>query len=200
FIALSGGYLFLALFFTMIACLILGMGLLITANYVVTATVAAPALINGFDLAPIAVHMFVLDFGIVADITPPVCLAAYAGAGMARANPVQGGVSAVKLENADVIMPYIFAASPIPVMGKVTVIPLLLTVVTSILGMSAVSSAMIGFYIRNSRYYDRLILFVAGVCLIIPELTISLVGLALLAVIWFLQKQRDDDSGSHREA
>jgi len=199
-IALSGGYLFLALFFTMIACLILGMGLPTTANYVVTATVAAPALINGFDLAPIAVHMFVFYFGIVADITPPVCLAAYAGAGIAGANPFKSGVTAVKLAIAAFIIPYIFVYSPILVMENVTVIPLILAVVTSILGMIAVSSAMIGFYIRNSRYYERLILFVAGVCLIIPELTISLVGLALLAVIWFLQKQRDDDSGSHREA
>src|SRR5690625_5128905 len=199
-IALSGGHLFLALFFTMIACLVLGMGLPTTANYVVTATVAAPALINGFDLAPIAVHMFVFYFGIVADITPPVCLAAYAGAGIAGANPFKSGVTAVKLAIAAFIIPYIFVYSPILVMENVTVIPLILAVVTSILGMIAVSSAMIGFYIRNSRYYERLILFVAGVCLIIPELTISLVGLALLAVIWFLQKQRDDDSGSHREA
>lgn len=199
-IALSGGHLFLALFFTMIACLVLGMGLPTTANYVVTATVAAPALINGFDLAPIAVHMFVFYFGIVADITPPVCLAAYAGAGIAGANPFKSGVTAVKLAIAAFIIPYVFVYSPIMVMENVTVIPLILAVVTSILGMIAVSSAMIGFYIRNSRYYERLILFVAGVCLIIPELTISLVGLALLAVIWFLQKQRDDDSGSHREA
>src|SRR5690625_2752461 len=96
-IALSGGHLFSALFFTMIACVVLGMGLPTTANYVVTATVAAPALINGFDLAPIAVHMFVFYFGIVADITPPVCLAAYAGAGIAGANPFKSGVTAVKL-------------------------------------------------------------------------------------------------------
>src|SRR5699024_10214536 len=77
-IALSSGSLVLALIFTMVVCIILGMGLPTTANYVVTATVAAPALINGFDLAPIAVHMFVFYFGIIADITPPVCLAAYA--------------------------------------------------------------------------------------------------------------------------
>lgn len=199
-IALSGGHLFLALFFTMIACLVLGMGLPTTANYVVTATVAAPALINGFDLAPIAVHMFVFYFGIVADITPPVCLAAYAGAGIAGANPFKSGVTAVKLAIAAFIIPYIFVYSPILVMENVTAIPLILAVVTSVLGMIAVSSAMIGFYIRNSRFYERLILFVAGVCLIIPDLTISLVGLGLLVVIWFLQKQRDDDSGSHPEA
>ncbi len=193
-IALSGGYLFLALFFTMIACLVLGMGLPTTANYVVTATVAAPALINGFDLAPIAVHMFVFYFGIVADITPPVCLAAYAGAGIARANPFKSGVTAVKLAIAAFIIPYIFVYSPILVMENVHAVPLIGAVVTSILGMIAVSSAMIGFYIRNSRVYERLILFVAGVCLIIPDVLISLVGLLLLGAVWFLQKQRDDDS------
>src|SRR5690625_4721340 len=199
-IALSGGYLFLALFFTMIACLVLGMGLPTTANYVVTATVAAPALINGFDLAPIAVHMFVFYFGIVADITPPVCLAAYAGAGIARANPFKSGVTAVKLAIAAFIIPYIFVYNPILVMENVTAIPLILAVVTAILGMIAVSSAMIGFYIRDSRAYERLVLFAAGICLIIPDLTISLVGLALLVVVWFIQKQRDDDSGPSERA
>src|SRR5690625_1897150 len=199
-ISLSAGNLFLALFFTMLACLVLGMGLPTTANYVVTATIAAPALINGFDLAPIAVHMFVFYFGIVADITPPVSLAAYAGAGIARANPFKTGVTAVKLAIAAFIIPYIFVFDPILVLVDVTAIPLILTVITAILGMIAVSSAMIGYFIRNSRAYERLILFVAGVCLIIPELAISLVGLVLLAVIWFLQKQRDDDSGSHPEA
>src|SRR5690625_3026236 len=193
-IALSAGHLFLALFFTMIACLVLGMGLPTTANYVVTATVAAPALINGFDLAPIAVHMFVFYFGIVADITPPVCLAAFAGAGIARANPFKSGVTAVKLAIAAFIIPYIFVYSPILVMENVTAIPLILAVVTAILGMIAVSSAMIGFYIRDSRAYERLVLFAAGICLIIPDLSISLVGLALLVVIWFIQKQRYDDS------
>ncbi len=72
----------------MIACIILGMGLPTTANYVVTATIAAPALINEFMVAPLAAHMFVFYFGIVADITPPVCLAAYAGAGIAKAKSV----------------------------------------------------------------------------------------------------------------
>src|SRR5690625_4035395 len=115
-IALSGGHLILALFFTMIACLVLGMGLPTTANYVVTASIAAPALINGFDVATIAIHMFVFYFGIVADITPPVCLAAYAGAGIARANPFQTGVTAVKLAIAAFIIPYIFVYSPILVM------------------------------------------------------------------------------------
>lgn len=195
-IALSGGYLFLALFFTMIACLILGMGLPTTANYVVTATIAAPALINGFDLTPLSVHMFVFYFGILADITPPVCLAAYAGAGIAQANPFKSGVTAVKLAIAAFIVPYIFVYSPILVMENVTALPLIATIITAVLGMVAVSSSMIGFYIRSSRSYERLILFVAGIMLIIPNMIGAIIGIPLMALVWFLQKQRPDDSGS----
>ncbi|MFW8564894.1 TRAP transporter permease [Orrella sp. 11846] len=194
-IALSGGVLFLALFFTMIACLVLGMGLPTTANYVVTATVAAPALINGFDLSPIAVHMFVFYFGIVADITPPVCLAAYAGAGIARANPFQSGVTAVKLAIAAFIIPYIFIYNPILVMDNVTVVPLILAVATAILGMVAVSSSMIGFFMSKAKAWERVVLFAAGICLIMPDFVISLIGLAVLAGIWILQKPRKDDDG-----
>src|SRR5699024_3339413 len=193
-IALSGGILIFALFFTMIACIVLGMGLPTTANYVVTATIAAPILINGFDLAPIAVHMFVFYFGIVADITPPVCLAAYAGAGIAGANPFKSGVTAVKLAIAAFIVPYILVYNPILVMHDVTAVPLILAVITVILGMAAVSSSMIGFYIRVSRKLERIVLFAAGICLIIPDLVISITGLALLGVVWLLQRQRSDDN------
>ena len=96
----------------MIACLILGMGLPTTANYVVTATMAAPALVLGLDVPILVAHMFVFYFGIVADITPPVCLATYAGAGIARANPFQSRVTAFKLASAAYIVPYIFVANP----------------------------------------------------------------------------------------
>ena len=197
-IALSNGYLFLALFFTMLACLILGMGLPTTANYVVTATIAAPALINGFDLAPISVHMFVFYFGILADITPPVCLAAYAGAGIARANPFISGVSAVKLAVAAFVVPYIFVYSPILVMDNVSAIPLIATTITAVVGMVAVSSAMIGFLIRNSRFYERILLFGAGILLIFPNVTGTLIGLPIIVAVWFLQKQRPKELPSSR--
>lgn len=192
-IALSGGYLFLALFFTMVACLVLGMGLPTTANYVVTATIAAPALINGFDVAPIAIHMFVFYFGIVADITPPVCLAAYAGAGIARANPFQTGVTAVKLAVAAFIIPYIFIYNPILVLVDVTPLKLTFAIITAILGMTGVSSAMIGHFARNCYVWERAILFIAGILLIIPQLVSSIIGIAILGIVWFIQCQRDDD-------
>ncbi|RWR10055.1 TRAP transporter permease [Siminovitchia fortis] len=194
-IALSGGYLILALIFTMIACLILGMGLPTTANYVVTATVAAPALINEFGLAPIAVHMFVFYFGIVADITPPVCLAAYAGAGIARANPFKTGVIAVKLAIAAFIVPYIFIYNPILVLVDVTPLALIFAIVTSLIGMAGVSSAVVGFYARNSFMWERIALFAGGLMMIFPETISDFVGAAILVGIWFIQKQRKEDSG-----
>lgn len=194
-IALSGGILFFSLIFTMIACIILGMGLPTTANYVVTATIAAPVLINDFGVLPIAAHMFVFYFGIVADITPPVCLAAYAGAGIARANPFKSGVTAVKLAIAAFIIPYIFIYNPILLLQDITPIRLIISLLTAIIGMTAVSSAVIGFFIRNSYSWERLILFIAGVMLIVPELVISLIGLLLLLGVWYIQKQRKDDSG-----
>lgn len=193
-IALSNGHLILALFFTMIACIVLGMGLPTTANYVVTATVAAPALINEFGLVPIAVHMFVFYFGIVADITPPVCLAAYAGAGIARGNPFKTGVTAVKLSIAAFIVPYIFIYNPILVLVDVTPVALIFAIVTSLIGMAGVSSAVVGYYARNSLLWERLVLFAGGLLMIFPETITDLVGAAILLAIWFIQKQRKDDS------
>src|SRR5699024_8625040 len=110
--------------------------------------------------APIAVHMFVFYFGIVADITPPVCLAAYAGAGIARANPFKSGVTAVKLAIAAFIVPFIFVYDPILVLVDVTSIHLIVSLLTAVLGMLGISSAMIGFYIRQSFVWERVLLFI----------------------------------------
>ncbi|MFC4557916.1 TRAP transporter permease [Virgibacillus kekensis] len=193
-LALSNGYLILALIFTMIACIILGMGLPTTANYVVTATVAAPALINEFGLVPIAVHMFVFYFGIVADITPPVCLAAYAGAGIARANPFKSGVTAVKLAIAAFIIPYIIIYNPILVLEDVTPLKFVLAITTAIIGMVGLSSAMIGYFVKKSTMWQRLIMFVAGLMMITPNIISSLIGITLMGVIWAIQKRFNDDS------
>lgn len=192
-LALSGGFLPIALFMTMIACLILGMGLPTTANYVVTATIAAPVLISEFGVLPIAAHMFVFYFGIVADITPPVSLAAYAGAGLANANPFKTGVNAVKLAIAAFIIPYIFVYDPILLlqMQEGTVLTLLFAIVTAVLGMTAVSAAVIGYFVTQPNALERLILFAAGLLMIIPDLLPSTIGLLLTAGIWFLQKKRN---------
>lgn len=192
-IELSNGYLILALIFTMIACLVLGMGLPTTANYVVTATIAAPVLINEFGVAPIAAHLFVFYFGIAADITPPVCLAAYAGAGIAGANPFKTGMIAVKLAIAAFIVPFIFIYNPILVMVDIEPVTLVFSVVAAVIGMVAVSSSMIGYFIRNSRLWERFILFTAGIMLILPEITTTVIGIVLIVAIWFIQNRRTDD-------
>lgn len=193
-IALSGGILPFALMLTMVACIVLGMGLPTTANYVVTATVAAPALINQFGLDPIAVHMFVFYFGIVADITPPVCLAAYAGAGIAQANPFKSGVTAVKLAIAAFIIPYIFIYNPILVGVDVTLINMILAITTALIGMMALSSSMVGFFIRNSKMWERIALFIGGIFMITTAWMSNVIGIIIIVAMWFIQKRRKEDS------
>lgn len=193
-IALANGYLILALIFTMIACIVLGMGLPTTANYVVTATIAAPALINDFGVAPIAAHMFVFYFGIVADITPPVCLAAYAGAGIARANPFKTGVTAVKLAIAAFIIPYIFVFNPILVGVDATFIGIAVAILTALIGMAGVSSGLIGYFVSHSRWWERLILIVGGLCLIDPDMITNIVGILLITAIWAVQRRKESEN------
>lgn len=199
-IALSGGLLIFALFFTMVSCIILGMGLPTTANYVVTATIAAPVLINEFGIAPLAAHMFVFYFGIVADITPPVCLAAYAGAGIAKGNPFKTGMTAVKLAIAAFIVPYIFIYNPILVLVDATAVKLIFAIATALIGMIGVSSAVIGYFIRSARFWERVVLFGGGLLLIIPELQTSLLGLALVLIIGFIQRKRPPEEGGSQTA
>lgn len=194
-ISLADGVLILALLFTMLACIVLGMGLPTTANYVVTATIAAPALINEFGLAPMAVHLFVFYFGIVADITPPVCLAAFAGAGIAGANPMKTGFTAVKLAIGAFIIPYAFIFNPMLVMVDVTVPGLLATVLFALLGIMGVSSAIIGYLVRDSLPWERLVLLAAGLAMVVPELVTSGIGLLAMAAVAWLQSRRPAHEG-----
>ncbi len=186
-IDLAQGQFFLVMVFTMFACIILGMGLPTTANYVVTATMAAPALL-AFDVPVIAVHMFVFYFGIVADITPPVCLAAYAGAGIAGANPMKAGVTAVKLAIAAFIIPYMFVAQPILLLqGDANALNVSIAVITAMIGMAAISSSLIGYYVNSLNWVERIIMVIAGLLLVYPHIMISLTGLVIFAVITAMQ-------------
>ncbi len=194
-IDLAQGQFFLVMFFTMIACIILGMGLPTTANYVVTATMAAPALL-AFDVPVIAVHMFVFYFGIVADITPPVCLAAYAGAGIAGANPMKAGVTAVKLAIAAFIIPYVFVSQPILLLqGDANVLNVSIAVVTALLGMASISAAMIGHFVSKVNWLERLLLFAGGLLLVYPDYLISIIGLAIFGVVAAIQFARNKKDG-----
>jgi TRAP transporter 4TM/12TM fusion protein len=187
---LALGQFFLLLFFTMVACIILGMGLPTTANYVVTATIAAPALLE-FGVPVIAAHFFVFYFGIVADITPPVCLAAYAGAGIAGANPLKTGVNAVKLAIAAFIIPYIFVSNPVLLLQDATAATLIPAIVTALIGMGAIAAGIAGYFVRRMNVVERVVIIAAGMMLVYPEIFVSLPGLGIMVALGVFQYLRD---------
>ncbi|GAB6393500.1 MAG: C4-dicarboxylate ABC transporter [Treponematales bacterium] len=174
--------LFLALFLTMIACLILGMGIPTTANYVIMATITAPIVVR-MGVPVMAAHMFVFYFGIVADITPPVALAAYAGAAIAKANPIKTGVTATRLAITAFIIPYIFVFSPSMLFIDTTPLEVARIVITSCLGMFGLSIGLEGYMRRRIPIPLRLLAVSGGLMLIHPGPASDLAGLLLIALV-----------------
>ncbi len=186
-LALSGGNILLALFFTMIASIVLGMGVPTTANYVIMATITAPIVLQlGVDLLP--AHMFVFYFGIVADITPPVALAAYAGSAIARSNPLKTGVQATKLAIAAFIIPYIFALNPSLLLIGSEPLDIILVTLTALAGMTGVAAATEGYIFAKMNPLIRIVSLIGGLMLIIPGIYTDLGGLALLSIAFVFQK------------
>ncbi|QDI93041.1 TRAP transporter permease [Salicibibacter halophilus] len=200
-IQIAGGNFFLVLFLTMIACIILGMGLPTTANYVVTASVAAPAIL-AFDVPDVAAHMFVFYFGIVADITPPVCLAAYAGAGIARARPMRTGVVAFKLAIAAFVVPYVFVTNPVLLLqGDWTFAELAGPLITAIIGMVAISASLMGYFFAKNKIIESLAIFAAGILAVYPlDIWVSLSGIAILVIVAIIQHFRKKRQGQDPES
>lgn len=186
---LAGGNLIPAMFFTMITSLLLGMGVPTTANYVITSTIAAPAL-EQMGIPILAAHMFAFYFGIVADVTPPVALAAYAGAGIAGSNPMRTGVVAAKLAIAAFIIPYVFVLSPTILMINATIPTLIMATLTALIGMWGLSISMIGFFVAPTTKLERILYFVGGIFMIDPGGMTDLIGIAILATASFLQYTR----------
>ncbi len=186
---LAGGAMLPTMFFTMITALLLGMGVPTTANYVITSTIAAPALMQ-MGVPVLASHMFVFYFGIIADVTPPVALAAYAGSAISGGNPLRTGVNASKLAIAAFIIPYIFVLSPVILMIDATPMALFQATVTALLGMAALSGSLIGYLVDNMNPVERVVLFLAGLMMIYPETLTDLVGFAIIAGNLFLQSRR----------
>lgn len=184
---LSGGQLLPAMFFTMVTSLILGMGVPTTANYVITSTIAAPALVQ-MNVPVLAAHMFAFYFGIVADVTPPVALAAYAGAGIAGANPMRCGVIAAKLAIAAFIVPYIFVLAPELLMIHATPLTITLSALTAIVGMWGVSVAMIGFCQNLLNLPQRVLFLAGGIGMIIPGHITDVVGVVCLIAAFMWQR------------
>ena len=189
-IGASGGYKIVALFLTMLTCIILGMGVPTTANYVIMATTCAPVLIR-MGIPSIAAHMFVFYFGIVADITPPVALAAYAGSAIAHASPMKTGVNATKLAIAAFIIPYILALNPAMVFVDTTALEVIAIVVTSLVGMFALSMALEGFYRGPLPALLRIVAAAGGLMLIYPGTLTDAVGLVQVAAVIALQVMKE---------
>lgn len=193
--------LLLTLFFTMIASIILGMGSPTTANYIITSTIALPAIIalNGqLDVAvPIlAAHMFVFYFGIVADITPPVALAAFAASGISKGDPIKTGINASKLAIAAFIIPYMFVFQPQLLMIDTNIMEVSIILVTSIIGMIAIGAGLIGFWYRKLHWIERILTVLAGLLLIYPESNTDIIGFILFAVLLSIQIFWDKRQGN----
>ncbi|MEH6943504.1 TRAP transporter permease [Bacillus sp. JJ722] len=184
--------LLLTLFFTMVASLILGMGSPTTANYVITSTIAAPALIL-MNVPDLSAHLFVFYFGIIADITPPVALAAFAAAGVSGGEPIRTGVISSKLAIAAFIIPYVFVLSPELLMIDTTIPSTLWVVFTAFCGMIAIGAGMVGFWFRKVLWYERILAVISGLLLIYPEGISDIVGLIMFGVLILLQIVRKGD-------
>jgi TRAP transporter 4TM/12TM fusion protein len=196
-VELAGGSIILTLIFVMIASLILGMGAPTTANYVITSTIAAPAIVallspnTPQELVPVVVllsaHFFVFYFGIIADITPPVALAAFAASGISGGDPIKTGVNSAKLAIAAFIIPYMIVFSPALLMIDTTIPEIIWVVFTAITGMVAIGAGVIGYWYRKMLWFERIISIAAGLLLIYPEKFSDWAGLAIFIVMFVIQ-------------
>ena len=187
---LSGGHVMIALLLTMLCCIVLGMGVPTTANYCIMAATCAPILMDpSIGVTKMAAHFFVFYFGIVADITPPVALAAYAGSAIAKADPMKTGVNATKLAIAAFIVPYIFAMNPqmlfVDVSSALQVVQIC---ISALLGIFGVAAALNGFLYRAISPLMRLILVVGGLGMLIPGTVTDVTGFVLVVGVMLYQR------------
>ena len=189
---LAGNATVIGLVLTMFCCIVLGMGVPTTANYCIMASTCAPILIQlGFPA--VAAHFFVFYFGIVADITPPVALAAFAGSAIAKANPMKTGLNATKLAIAAFIVPYIFAYQPVLLLENITgsgwsiFMQTLLIVISAMLGLFGVGAALNGHLFKPINPFVRILFAAGGLLMIMPGLKTDAIGLALIMAMVAVQ-------------
>ncbi len=181
-VQVAGNATIIGLLLTMVCCIILGMGVPTTANYCIMASTCAPILIQlGF--SPVAAHFFVFYFGIVADITPPVALAAYAGSAIAKSDPMKTGINATRLAIAAFIVPYIFAYSPAMLFIDTTPAAVVTIVITSIIGIFGVAAGIGGYIFKNMNPVSRLLIIAGGLALLIPGTLTDVIGILLIAFV-----------------
>ena len=181
----------MTLVFTMITSLILGIGVPTTANYVITSTIAAPALL-ALNVPIVAAHMFVFYFGIIADVTPPVCLAAVAASGVAKSEPMRTGLHASRLAIAAFLIPFVFVFSPQMLLIDAHFFRVVYIVVTAFFGMILVAAGLTGFYKTHMNPIERLLFAGAGVALVTTHYWSNAIAIvvALVTLYYHLQKAK----------
>ena len=203
-VAVSGGRAIIALFLTMVCCIVLGMGVPTTANYCIMASTCAPILISPeIGIPVVAAHFFVFYFGIVADITPPVALAAYAGSAIAKAPPMKTALNATRLAIAAFIVPYIFAFSPSMLFEfdaglstAMVVVQVVQICITSLLGIFGIAAALNGYLFRPLNPLFRILMAIGGLGMMIPGTVTDVIGLVLVGGIYIYQRMSSKTSAT----
>lgn len=185
-VALAGNSVFIALFLTMICCIVLGMGVPTTATYCIMASTCAPILVR-MGVPILAAHFFVFYFGIVADLTPPVALASYAGAAIAQASPIKTAIVSTKLAIGAFIVPYAFALSPAMLLIDTNAPEVILICITSLVGICGVSAALEGYLLTHMKWYERILSAAGGLLLIFPGWATDSAGLLLVLSVVLTQ-------------
>ena len=195
-VALAGGSLYLTMIFTMLCSLVLGMGVPTTANYIIQATISAPALV-ALGVPALAAHLFVFYFGIVADITPPVALAAFAGSGIAGSNPMKTGLNATRLGVAAYLVPYMFVMNPVLVLintgnwtTPVFILMVIKAIITALIGMMGLATGFTGYFRTTCRPWERPVLIVSGLLLVDAGTVTDIIGIILFGTVYMFQRLR----------
>lgn len=188
-VSVSGGRAMVALFLTMLCCIVLGMGVPTTANYCIMAATCAPILVSPeIGINVVAAHFFVFYFGIVADITPPVALAAYAGSAIAKAPPMKTALNATRLAIAAFVVPYIFAMSPALLLIDTTPIQIVTICITAVVGIFGISAGLSGFLIKPMNPLIRILSIAGGLTLLIPGTLTDVIGIVLFVAVLLFQR------------
>lgn len=184
-LSITSGQLFLSLILIMIMCIVLGMGMPVSAAYVLTAMLAAPVLIN-LGVSPIAAHLFIVYFSIISAITPPVAVAAFAAAGIAKTNPTRVGIEAFVLGSASYIIPFVFVYNPALLMNG-TLIEIIYTFLSTSIGIIIIGSGITGYFYRQAGSIIRSLLIFSGILLIFPSILINFIGVISALALFLIQ-------------
>ena len=188
-VSVANGHAMIALVLTMLCCIVLGMGVPTTATYCIMAATCAPILVSPeIGIPIISAHFFVFYFGIVADITPPVALAAYAGSAIAKSSPMKTAFTATRLAIAGFIVPYICALSPAMLLIDAGPVEVVMIVITSLIGIFGVAAGLSGFVYRTMNPLMRILIVVGGITLLIPGTMTDVIGLVIVVGVILIQR------------